>query len=82
MLSLFLSKRCINRLIGTPEPYRPELDDDCTLELATEEEPHIEFKTSSNHIISIRAEDLSKTNAYFQVRNGGTYYILTDFYIT
>jgi hypothetical protein len=68
MLSLLLSKRCINRLIGTPEPYyRQEFDEECTLDTATEDEPHIDFRTASNNIISIRTDDLSKTNAYFQV---------------
>jgi hypothetical protein len=67
MLSLLVSKRYMNRLIGSPEPYRQQLDDECTLETPTEDEPQMKFMTSmGGHMITIKSADLSKTNAYFQ----------------
>lgn len=66
MLSLLVSKRYMNKLIGSPEPYREQFDDDCTLEAPDENEPQMEFRTSAGHMISIKISDLSKTNAYFQ----------------
>ncbi|KAI6182748.1 hypothetical protein M3Y97_00414200 [Aphelenchoides bicaudatus] len=67
MLSLLVPKRCINKLIGRlAEPYRDNFNDECTLEMPADDEPQIEFSTSTGHIISIRADDLFKTNSYFQ----------------
>jgi hypothetical protein len=68
MLSLLVSKRYVNKLIGgLAEPYRENFVDECTLQAPADDDPQVEFSTSSGHIISIKADDFFKTNSYFQV---------------
>lgn len=72
MLSLLVPRRLVHKLIGPAEPYREEFNDECTLETPADDEPQIEFSTNDGgHMISIRTEDLSKTNSYFRVVDSG-----------